>query len=124
MSPSTPPPPLLEDGKLEAIGEKPNQVETENERHTVESDEMFTTASSTVNGVEKPEFPEDDSSATKEKAVDEPQEPVAYPKGVEVLFIMLALVLSIALISLDQVSSTAPSFSQSRLLPMHHVPVT
>ena len=124
MSPSTPPPPLAEDGKLEAIGEKTHQVEPEKEKQTVESNETSTVASSTLSGVEKPEFPEDDSPATKEKAVGEPQEPVGYPKGVEVLFIMLALVLSITLISLDQVSSTATSFSQSRLLPMHHTPVS
>ncbi|KAF2178420.1 MFS general substrate transporter [Zopfia rhizophila CBS 207.26] len=102
MSLSTPPPPLPEDGKLEAIGETIHQVEPEKEKQTVESNEPSTVASSAVNGVEKPEFPEDDGPATKEKAVDEPQEPVGYPSGVEVLFIMLALVLSITLISLDQ----------------------
>ncbi|OHX00771.1 major facilitator superfamily transporter [Colletotrichum incanum] len=58
---------------------------------------------SPVNGVEKPGILEDDGSATEEKAVDTPQPPpVSYPKGIEVLFIMLALVLSITLVSLDQ----------------------
>ena len=116
MSPSTLPPPLPEDGNgngnLEAIGEKTHQVEPEKEKQTVESNEPSIVASSTVNGV-------DDGPATEEKAVDEPPKPVMeYPKGIEALFIMVALVLSITLISLDQVSSTAPSFSQSRLLPM------
>ena len=120
MSPSTLSPPLPEDGNgngngngnLEAIGEKTYQVEPEKEKQTVEPNEPFTVASSTVNGV-------DDGPATEEKAVDEPPKPVMeYPKGIEALSIMVALVLSITLISLDQVSSTAPSFSQSRLLPM------
>ncbi|KAK6066039.1 major facilitator superfamily transporter [Seiridium cupressi] len=102
MSPSTPPPPLPEDGKLEAIGEKTHQVEPEKEKQAVESNEPSTMTSSTVNGVKKPEFPEGHDPATKETAVDEPQPPVEYPKGIEVLFIMLALVLSITLISLDQ----------------------
>lgn len=124
MSLSTPPPPLPEDGKLEAIGETIHHVEPEKEKQTVESDEPSTVASSTVNDVEKLEFPADDGPATKENAVDEPQEPIGYPSGVEVLFIMLALVLSITLISLDQVSSTAPSFSQSCILPIHHTPVS
>lgn len=123
MSPSTPPPHLAEDGKLEAIGEKTYQVEPEKEKQTVESNEPSIVASSTTNGVEKPEIPEDDGPAIEEKGVDEPQKPVEYPKGVEMFFIMLALVLSITLCSLDQVSSTAPSFSQSRLLPIHHTPV-
>ncbi|KAI9685156.1 MAG: hypothetical protein M1822_004743 [Bathelium mastoideum] len=85
---STTPPPLLEDGKLEAMGGEPHEVEPEKEKQT-------TVASSTVNGVEKPEILEDD-------AVDKPQETLIYPKGVEVLFIMLALMLSTTLISWDQ----------------------
>ncbi|KAK9249700.1 major facilitator superfamily domain, general substrate transporter [Lipomyces tetrasporus] len=100
MSPSTLPPPLPEDGNgngnLEAIGEKTHQVEPEKEKGTVESNEPSTVASSTVNGV-------DDGPATEEKAVDELPKPVMeYPKGIEALFIMVALVLSITLISLDQ----------------------
>ena len=123
MSQSTPPPPLPEDGKLEAIGDKKYQVESEKEKQIVESNEPSIVASSTANGVEKRDILEDDGLATKEKGVDEAQKPVEYPKGVEMFFIMLALVLSITLCSLDQVSSTAPSFSHSRLLPMHHTPV-
>jgi hypothetical protein len=109
MSPSTLPPPLPEDGNgngnLEAIGEKTHQVEPEKEKQTVESNTSSTRASSSVNGV-------DDGPVTEEKAVGEPPASVMeYPKGIEVLFIMTALVLSITLCSLDQVSSTAPSFS-------------
>jgi hypothetical protein len=92
-------------GNLEAIGEKAHQVEPEKKKQTVESNAASTMASSSVNGV-------DDGPATEEKAVGEPPESVMeYPKGIEVLFIMAALGLSIALCSLDQVSSTAPSFS-------------
>jgi hypothetical protein len=61
--------------------------------------------SSSVNGVS-------DDSTTEEKAADETPKPVGeYPKGIEALFIMAALVLSITLCSLDQVSFIAPSFS-------------
>ncbi|CAI7625861.1 unnamed protein product [Penicillium discolor] len=53
-------------------------------------------APSSVNGV-------DDGPTPEEKTVDEPLTPVAeYPKGMEALFIMVALVLSITLCSLDQ----------------------
>jgi hypothetical protein len=113
MSLSTPPPPLPEDGKLEEIGEKTYQVEPEKEKQTetVESNEPSIVApSSTVNGGEKPGMLEDDGTATQEKGVDEPQT-VAFPKGVEAFVIILALVLSISLMSLDQASSTAPSSS-------------
>ncbi|KAJ6142885.1 hypothetical protein N7471_002338 [Penicillium samsonianum] len=102
MSSTTLPPPLPEDGNgngngnLEAIGEKTHQVEPEKEKQTVESNRPSTMASSSVNGL-------DDGPATEEKAVDEPPKPVMeYPKGIEALFIMVALVLSITLCSLDQ----------------------
>jgi hypothetical protein len=124
MSQSTPPFPLLEDGKLESLGDETHHVESDREKQSVGSNEPSTMASSTVNGVEKPEFPENDSPATEEKAVDEPQPlPVEYPKGIEMFFIMLALVLVITLLSLDQVSPTAPILSHSCRLLMHHTPV-
>lgn len=107
MSPSTLPPRLPEDGNrnLEAIGEKRHQVEPEKEKQTVECNKPSTMAPSSVNGVV-------DGPSPEEKAVDEPLTPVAeYPKGMEALFIMVALVLSITLCSLDQVSSATPSFS-------------
>jgi hypothetical protein len=124
MSPSTPPPPLLEDangnGDLEAIGEKTHQVESEKEKKTIESDTPSTMASSSVKGI-------DDDPAPEEKAVDEPPKPaMEYPKGMEALFIMTALILSITLCSLDQVSSAALGFLRSLLLPMaiYHTPVS
>lgn len=111
MSPSTPPLPLPEDDKHEAMEKKTCQVEPEKEKKAVESNEPSIVASSIANGVEKPEISEDgdDGPATEEKGVDEPQNPVEYPRGIEMFFIMLALVLSITLCSLDQVSSTAPT---------------
>jgi hypothetical protein len=124
MSPSTLPPPLPEDGNgkgnLEAIGEKTHQIELEKEKQTVEFNTPSTMASSSVNGA-------DDGPATEEKAADEPPKPVMeYPQGIEALFIMAALVLSITLCSLDQVR-----FYRSKLLvessfanAIHHTPVS
>ncbi|KAL1801711.1 hypothetical protein ACET3X_002053 [Alternaria dauci] len=88
MSQSTLSPSSLEDGKHQASEDKTYQAEPANGRHVESNDE-------------------DDGAATEEKAVDEPPAPapappMAYPKGIEVLFIMLALILSITLISLDQ----------------------
>ena len=122
MSPSTLPPPLPEDGNgngdLKAIGEKTHQVKPEKEKQTLESNSPSNMASSSMNGV-------DDGPATDEKVVDEPPKPVMeYPKGIEALFIMTALVLSISLCSLDQVSPTVPSFLYSCLLPMCCMPVS
>jgi hypothetical protein len=123
MPQSTPPPSVPEDGKLEALGEKTHQVESEKKMQTAESNDVSTVGFSTANSVEKQELFEDDRPATKQQPADEPP-PIAYPKGVEVLFIMLALILSITLVSLDQVSSTSPIAAQSRLSPMHlHTPV-
>lgn len=124
MSPSTPPPPLSEDGNgianLEGTGEKTHQVEPEKEKQTVESNTPSTMASLSVKDM-------DDGPVTEEKALDEPPKPaMEYPKGIEALFIMTALVLSITLCSLDQVSSTTPSLLKSALLPMaiYHMPVS
>ncbi|CBX90517.1 hypothetical protein LEMA_P066430.1 [Plenodomus lingam JN3] len=62
-----------------------------------------TSPTSTINGVKKSGILKDDAPATEERAMYAPQPPpVSYPKGIEVLAIMLALVLSITLISLDQ----------------------
>jgi hypothetical protein len=119
MSPSTPPPPLPEDanGKdnLEATGEKTHQVEPETEKQTVESNTPSTMTSSSVKGV-------DDDPAPEEKAVDEPPKPaMEYPKGIEAFFIMTALVLSITLCSLDQVSSTTLSFRRVVFCQWQHI---
>lgn len=89
------------------MGGKTDQVDSDNERHIVESND------------------EHDGPGTAEKPVEAPQPPaMTYPKGIEVFFIMIALILSITLISLDQVSPPASSFSQSRLLSIYHTPVS
>ncbi|KAJ3473490.1 hypothetical protein NLG97_g10277 [Lecanicillium saksenae] len=45
----------------------------------------------------------EEAAVSEEKALQEAPKPVVeYPKGLEVLFIMLALILSITLCSLDQ----------------------
>lgn len=87
------------------MGEKVHQAEPGKETQTVESNKPPTMASTSVDDV-------DGGPAIEEKTVDEPPKPVMeYPKGIEALFIMVALVLSITLCSLDQVSSTSSGFS-------------
>lgn len=123
MTRSIPSSPLTEDGKLEVTGEKTYQVEPEKQKQTAESSESSSGASWTTNGVGMTEIPKDDGPVTEGKCVDEPPKAVEYPKGAEMFFIMLALVLSITLGSLDQASSISPSFSQSCLLPIHRTSV-
>ena len=111
-----PTPPLLEDSNgnrtLETMGEKAHQVEPEKENQSTESNKDPTTTPSPINDV-------NNGPAVEEKGVDEPPMPVMeYPKGIEAIFIMVALVLSITLVSLDQVSSTTPSSPKTRLLPI------
>ncbi|KAF2031680.1 MFS general substrate transporter [Setomelanomma holmii] len=88
-------------------------VEPEKEKQTVDSNKLSIVASSTDDGVKKPQNSKDDGPATKKKGVDEPQKPVEYPKGFEMFFIMLALVLSITLCSLDQtiVATAVPAIT-------------
>lgn len=96
MSRSTPPPPSLEDGKLEANGEKPR------------SHEPSTGTSSPANGalLEKPDLSEDNAPAIKEQAAETPAPPpMTYPKGIQLVGIMVSLVLTIGMMSLDSVSS-------------------
>jgi hypothetical protein len=99
MSRSTPPPPSLEDGKLEANGEK------------TRSHEPSTGTSSPVNGaLEKLELSEDTAPATEEKAAETPAPPpMTYPKGIQLVGIMASLVLTIGMMSLDSASSTSPT---------------
>jgi hypothetical protein len=75
------PPRLLEGGKLSQSSKKLYQVELETEKQTVESNGQSTVASPTANGMEKLETSGDDSSATREKALEEPAKAVEYPKG-------------------------------------------
>jgi hypothetical protein len=114
------PPRLLEGGKLSQSSKKLYQVELETEKQTVESNGQSTVASSTANGMEKLETSGDDSSATREKALEEPAKAVEYPKGLQMFSIMLALVLSITLCALDQVRFAGTSSSYTCSMPMHH----
>jgi hypothetical protein len=88
---------------LYTTGEKTHHVEPRSEKPTVESEQPSTVASSIIN---EPGDRENDFPATGKKSAEKLQDPVAYPKGAEMLFVMLALVLSITLCSLDQVSSS------------------
>jgi hypothetical protein len=99
MASSTPPPPP---GLSKSMAEKTHQFDPENRKETADSED---------NGAEKPRVSED-GSTTEDKPMSTPQESVAYPKGIELLCIMLALVLSITLCSLDQVSSITVALSQ------------
>jgi hypothetical protein len=107
MSRLTHPPPFQADNR-------PKRVESEKAQQTLESKEPSLATSPSAQGVENPENTESDGPAT---------EVVEYPKGFEMFFIMLSLVLSITLCSLDQVSSAALSLSQSCLSPTSHMPV-
>ena len=111
MSPSEAPWP--ENDKLQMNGRETHHVEPDKEKKTVEPNEQSTATSSTVNDLDNTEFPREDGSDTKEGAVHELQEPVKRSSGIEFFLIILALVLAIFLFSWDQVSSTAPSISQT-----------
>jgi MFS transporter, DHA2 family, glioxin efflux transporter len=89
---------------------------------TSESDQPSSTvASSTANDTEKPEDDGENDTGIEKAKVDQPSKTVEYPKGLEMFFIMLALVLSITLCSMDQVSFLSSMLSLSRLLPTHHI---
>lgn len=110
-----PTPPLLANSNgsraLEAMGEKAHQVEPEKEKQSTESNNEPTTTSPSINDV-------GNGPIAEEKAVKEPPMPaMEYPRGIEAVFIMVALVLSITLVSLDQVSSTTPRPSKAIFLP-------
>lgn len=78
------------------------------EKQASESRPPSIETSSTANGMQTPEMSDKDANRDEEKAAVETEKPVEYPKGLEMFFIMLALVLSITLCSLDQVSSNTP----------------
>jgi hypothetical protein len=116
MSPSTTPA-LSETGKPQETREPTTHyLESEKDKHT--------SASSTVYGeTEKQALPEGSgtATATQEVAVvaeSAPQDSGDHATGVKLLFIVIALILSIFLFSLDQVSLTAPTFSRGRVLPI------
>ncbi|CVL01421.1 related to major facilitator (MFS1) transporter [Fusarium proliferatum] len=72
------------------------------EKQAFESRPPSIETSSTANGIETPEMRDEDANRDEENAAMEAEKPVEYPKGLEMFFIMLALVLSITLCSLDQ----------------------
>ncbi|KAI1347435.1 major facilitator superfamily domain-containing protein [Xylaria sp. FL0043] len=75
------------------MDEKTHHAERETEKQTFDHHEASTAVSSSDNGPEQPGTSEDEGGAAEESA---------YPSGLEVLFIITALVLSISLVSLDQ----------------------
>jgi hypothetical protein len=101
MSPSRPSPPSPANGKLESP-----DFELENKKEQTESSEMSTGASSTTNGGEQPELLKDDSAPAEKDSAPAPPPAASYPKPLEAFFILLALLLGISLMSLDQVSSS------------------
>jgi hypothetical protein len=113
-------PRLQEGSKLSQSSKKPYQTELEMEKQTVQSNGQSTVASSTANGIDQLEIPGDDILATEEKASGEPVKAVEYPKGLQMFFIMLTLVLSITLCAMDQVRLAAKSASQTCFMPMYH----
>jgi len=99
----------LDEGNSRTIGEKTDGAKPESEKHPFQSSELSGEASSTAEDTEKQEILEDDGDSKEEKGKDELQPPVEYPHGIEMFFIMLALVLSIVLCSIDQVSFPTPT---------------
>ncbi|KAF4438561.1 major facilitator (MFS1) transporter [Fusarium acutatum] len=82
--------------------DKSTTMDLEEEKQASQSRQPSIETSSTANGIETPEVRDEDANGDEEKAVMEAEKPVEYPKGLEMFFIMLALVLSITLCSLDQ----------------------
>ncbi|KAG9497983.1 hypothetical protein J7337_010859 [Fusarium musae] len=84
-------------------------MDVDEEKQTTESRPPSIVTSSTANGIETPEIRDEDAKRDEEKAVMEAEKPIEYPQGLEMFFIMLALVLSITLCSLDQHPFSPPS---------------
>ncbi len=107
MSPSTTP--LPEADKPEASREATPHLEPEKDKQNVEFNDQPTRTSLTVKAeTEKKEvLAEDGGTPTDEEAAvaaSAPQDSADYPSGVKLAFIVVALVLSVFLFSLDQVS--------------------
>jgi hypothetical protein len=98
------PPTLQEDDKLDAMGCTAITTRSADGKQTSGLDHQSNATSIVVNDEGKSEVLDHDDPATKEKPLDEPRETPTLAKGVEALFVMLALLLSITLVSLDQVS--------------------
>lgn len=106
MSPSTTP--LPEGDRTEPSRGATHYFEPEKGKQNVEFKEHSTRTSSTVEvDIEKKEVPaEDRGIATDEEAAiaaSAPKDSGDYPSGVKLAFIVVALVLSVFLFSLDQV---------------------
>ncbi|KAH7259270.1 major facilitator superfamily domain-containing protein [Fusarium redolens] len=82
--------------------DKSTTVGLDEEKHNSELREPSIVTSSTANDIETPEVRHADANNDQENGMNEAEKPVEYPKGLEMFFIMLALVLSITLCSLDQ----------------------
>ncbi|KAF5556293.1 HC-toxin efflux carrier TOXA [Fusarium napiforme] len=82
--------------------DKSTTMDVDEEKQATESRQPSIVTSSTANGIETPGICDEDANRDEEKVVMEAEKPIEYPKGLEMFFIMLALVLSITLCSLDQ----------------------
>jgi thiol:disulfide interchange protein len=111
MPPTTP---LPEADKPKATREATRYLEPEKQKQNVAFNDQSTGAPSTVEveTEKKDVIVEDSGTATDEEAAVAPsalQDSGDHTTGVKLVFILIALVLSIFLFSLDQVSSTARS---------------
>jgi hypothetical protein len=111
MSRSQPSSSWLEQDKLDAVRGAAKQVDSEKEKLRCESDELSVVVPLTATCGETLGTHEENGPSATEKVAEEPQLSVEYPKGITLFFMMLALVLTITLISLDQVSFTTSGSS-------------
>jgi hypothetical protein len=90
---------------------------TEVDRQHVQINEQFTRTDSTFDGEteKKEELSKGSDTSTNEKAELAPQDPGDRPTGLKLVFILIALILSVFLFSLDQVSSHQFKFSCSHV---------
>jgi hypothetical protein len=98
---------LFEDDKLDTMGHTTTPTHSADEKQTVGSDHPSNATSVAVNDKEKSELLGRDDPVTKKILMSESKGTVTYAKGAEAFFVMLALLLSITLCSLDQVSITS-----------------
>jgi hypothetical protein len=92
---------LSKDGNYDATEGHTHGLKSESER---QASNPSCAASSIVDDKEKLECSEQDRPVAEEKPAEKSEETVTYAKGAEAVFVMLALLLSITLCSLDQVS--------------------
>ncbi|KAI3576306.1 major facilitator superfamily domain-containing protein [Fusarium oxysporum f. sp. albedinis] len=90
------------DNETNMTTDKLTTMGLDEEKQASGSREPSIVTSSTANGTDAPDVNEGDANKDQEKGVSEAENPIQYPKGLEMFFIMLALVLSITLCSLDQ----------------------